>query len=343
MPRNDAWMRGYDLAISRDLGTHGLLGLSWPTEYGGAGLPAVARLAVTEELLRAGAPIAAHWTAERQIGPAIIHYGNERLKSEILPGIIRADITFSLGMSESEAGSDLAALQTRATQVDGGWSISGKKIWTTHAHRSTHLYVLARTGRGTNHQNGLSEFVVAMDASGIIVQPIYDMAGEHHFNEVFLNEVYVADEFVIGQVGNGWSQVTEQLSFERGGSERYLSTYPLLAELIRVVGKTTDRAATERVGSLIARLLAIRHLAWAVTTEFDAGRAPVTAAAKLKYLGTEFEKEVVETGRYVLDNIDESGALGLLDDAVLCSPAGSIRGGASEILLTLIARAENSK
>lgn len=342
--QNDAWMRGCDLTISKDLAKHGLLGLSWPKQYGGAELPAVGRLAVTEELLRVGAPIAAHWIAERQIGPSIIRHGNERLRAEILPGIINADITFCIGMSETEAGSDLAALRTRAIGVDHGWLISGTKTWTTQAHRSTHMYVLARTSTGATKQDGLTEFVVGMDSPGITVQPIYDMSGEHHFNQVILEDVLVEKYRVIGEVGNGWTQVTEQLSFERGGAERYLSTYPLLAELMRSVRNTPDRSAVEKVGALIARLMAIRQLAWVIATEIDAGRAPVIEAAKLKYLGTSFEKEVVEVGRYVLD-VTNGSDLGseLLADAMFSLPAGTIRGGATEVLLTLIARAELRK
>lgn len=342
--RNDAWMRGCDLTISKDLAKHGLLGLSWPKQYGGAELPAVGRLAVTEELLRVGAPIAAHWIAERQIGPSIIRHGNERLRAEILPGIINADVTFCIGMSETEAGSDLAALRTRAIRGDHGWLISGTKTWTTQAHRSTHMYVLARTSTGATKQDGLTEFVVGMDSPGITVQPIHDMSGEHHFNQVILEDVLVEKYRVIGEVGNGWTQVTEQLSFERGGAERYLSTYPLLAELMRSVRNTPDRSAVEKVGALIARLMAIRQLAWVIATEIDAGRAPVIEAAKLKYLGTSFEKEVVEVGRYVLD-VTNGSDLGseLLADAMFSLPAGTIRGGATEVLLTLIARAELRK
>jgi alkylation response protein AidB-like acyl-CoA dehydrogenase len=337
-------MRGYDLAFSRELGARGLLGVSWPTVYGGQGLSAAARLAITEELLRVGAPVAAHWIGERQIGPSILRYGTSRLKTLILPGIARADITFCLGMSETEAGSDLAAVRTRAVRGEAGWMLTGAKVWTTQAHRSTHMYVLARTAVDTPRHGGLTEFVVDMCDERVHIRPILDLAGEHHFNEVVLDQVCVPDHMVIGEVGQGWSQVVDQLSFERGGAERYLSTYPLLSRLIESVRRSPDRAAIERVGSLMSRLISLRRFARSIAADIDAGLSPTVAAAELKLLGTDFEKEVVEVARYVLDVTDAPASdRSMLAEAVLCVPGGSIRGGVSEVLLSLIARSGTTR
>lgn len=334
-PTCDAWMRGFDPEFSRELARRGLIGLTWPKPFG-AGLSNVARLVVTEELLRVGAPVGAHWIAARQIGPAILRNGSPELRDDILPGIAAGRITFCLGMSEPDSGSDLASVRTKAVRDGEGWRLTGRKIWTTGAHRATHAYVLARTGHGNDKHDGLTEFVVEMDQPGVTVRPIEDLAGEHHFNEVTFDDVYVPGERVIGAEGAGWQQVTEQLSFERGGMERVLSTYPLLAALVE--RGVEDRCA---VGTLIARLLTLRELAIRVAEAMDAGRAPAGEAAVLKYLGTTFERDVVDVARTVSEVEPVRGGegfAGLLAQAQLAAPGFSIRGGTDEMLLTVISR-----
>ncbi len=388
VPRNDSWLRGFDLGFSRELAALGLIGLTWPVSCGGRGLPNVARLAVTEELLRAGAPVAAHWIGDRQIGPAILRHGSERLRDEILPGIISADFVFCLGMSEPEAGSDLAAVRTFAAPAGDGWRVSGRKIWTSGAHRATHAYLLARTDRAADRHQGLTEFIVDMDSPGITVSPILDLTGGHHFNEVTFEDVPVPGHRVLGQVGNGWRQVVEQLSFERGGPERFLSSYALLAELLAAAGDSAagdgaagdsatgggaagdsaagDSAAGDSatgggaagdsaagggaagdgtadlragLGELTARLAALRQLAWQVAARLDAGEAPVTEAATLKYLGNAFETDVIEVARRAFGT--GAGHPGF-DEALLASPGFSLRGGAAEVMLALMARQETT-
>jgi acyl-CoA dehydrogenase len=179
-----------------------------------------------------------------------------------------------------------------------------------------------------------------MSSPGVSVRAIVDMQGEHHFNEVVLDEVDIADDMVLGEVGDGWRQVTEQLALERGGAERYLSTYPLLSAMVRAVTHQPDRTAREQIGALVARLGALRRMAWMVAEDNDKGVAGTRSAAQLKYLGTTFEKEVVAAARYVLDVTGaDASATALLRDAVLAVPSGSLRGGSSEVLLTLLARA----
>lgn len=336
-PGCDAWMRGLDPAFSRELARRGLIGITWPAPFG-AGRSNLARLVVTEELLRAGAPVGAHWIADRQLGPAILRNGSERLRQDLLPGIAAGEVTFCLGMSETEAGSDLASVRTRAVRDGDGWRISGHKIWTTGAHHATHAYVLARTGDAADKHNGLTEFVVAMSAPGVTVRPIEDLAGEHHFNEVVLDDVFVPGERVIGEEGGGWKQVTEQLSFERGGLERVLSTYPLLAGLVE---RRLDPGGRAAVGTLAARLLTLRELACRVAEAMDAGRAPSGEAAVLKYLGTTFERDVVDVARTVTEEVPALGGdgfAGLLAQAQLAAPGFTIRGGTDEMLLTVVSR-----
>lgn len=338
----DSWLRSYDHDFSREMGRRGLLGITWPKEAGGAGRPGIARLVVTEELLRVGAPVAGHWIADRQIGPAILRHGSDAAKAKYLPGIASGEMVFCLGMSETESGSDLASVRTTATRVDGGWSITGRKIWTSQAHHATHAYVLARTERSEAKHEGLSEFIVDMSAPGVEVRPIYDLGGEHHFNEVTFDGVTVDDDHVIGRIGNGWAQVTSQLSLERGGIERVLSTYPLLAAALEALraGALEDSAAA-RAGEMLARLGALRAMAVRVALDIDAGGSPVTDAAVLKDLGTAFENDVIEFARDVVDVEPAPGAegiAGLLAGAIMSAPGFTIRGGTSEVLKTLIAR-----
>jgi acyl-CoA dehydrogenase len=319
------------------LAARGLIGLTWPTEFGGAGLDARSRLAVTEELLRAGAPVAAHWIGDRQIGPTVLRHGTAQLQRELLPGIISADYLFCLGMSEPEAGSDLAAVRTVARKVSGGWRVTGRKTWTSQAHHATHGYLLARTDSTGRKHEGLSEFIFDMSAEGVEVSPIPDMAGEHHFNEVTLTDVFVPEHRLIGTEGQGWRQVVEQLSFERGGPERVLSTYPLLTETLGWLQSVDDARFDAEIGVLTARLSGLRRMCWEVAEALDDGRAPVVQAATLKYLGTAFEVDVIEFARTVGLPTCENDSL---SQALLAAPGFSIRGGSSDVLLSMIAKAE---
>ena len=335
--RTDAWLRSFDLGFSAELARAGLIGMTYPRQYGGGERSNVERLVVTEELLRSAAPVAAHWIGDRQIGPSILRNGSPELREEILPEITAARAVFCLGMSEPDAGSDLAAVRTRARPAAGGWVISGRKIWTSQAHHATHLYLLARSGDGDRRHDGLTEFVIDMSSPGITVSPIIDMLGQHHFNEVVLDEVAVPGHRVIGQAGGGWRQVVEQLSFERGGAERFLSTYPLLARLLAAA--PDDSAARAVTGGLLARLGVLRRLAYTVARAVDTGSAPVQAAATLKYLGNIFETDVIEAYRAVAVGRDDEGDRHYRE-ALLASPGFSIRGGAAEVLLAMISRAE---
>ncbi|MFD7292234.1 acyl-CoA dehydrogenase family protein [Streptomyces sp. NPDC059897] len=344
-PRSDAWLRSFDRDFSRELAARGMTAMTWPVEYGGHALRNVDRLAVTEELLRAGAPVAAHWIGDRQIGPAILRHGSPALKEEILPRIAATDAVFCLGMSEPEAGSDLASVRTTARRVKGGWRIGGHKIWTSHAHHATHAYVLARTTPREDvdrkHQ-GLSEFVVDMDADGVSTGAIPDLAGEHHFNEVRFEDVFVPEGRLIGTEGEGWRQVVGQLSFERGGAERVLSSYPVLVALLAEAAGTghgIPDSLSASIGSLTARLTVLRRLCWDVASAMDRGETPVRAAAALKYLGNAFENDVVEAFREASAGLPPT-ADSDFGQALLAAPAFGLRGGASDVLLSLIAREE---
>src|SRR5215468_2125661 len=224
--REDAWIIGFDRAFSKKLAARGWIGLTWPREYGGQGKSYLDRLILTEELLRHGAPVAAHWLGDRQMGPAILRYGTPEQKLKFLPGIISGDIVFCIGMSEPGAGSDLAGLQTKAVEDGDAYVLSGQKIWTSFAHLADYCYLVARTNPDVPKHKGISEFLVDMRTPGITIKPIVDMTGAHHFNEVFFEQ------------DRGWYQIAAQLEYERSGIERLMSNYPLLEAIVRYVQET---------------------------------------------------------------------------------------------------------
>ncbi|MBN9756046.1 acyl-CoA dehydrogenase [Pseudonocardia sp. Ae707_Ps2] len=346
-PRADVWLSGWDESFSRRLGERGWLGMTIPTEYGGHGRTALERYVVTEELLAAGAPVAAHWIADRQIGPSLLRHGTEEQRRAFLPGIARGEVYFGIGMSEPDSGSDLASVRTRATRVDGGWRLSGTKVWTSGAHHAHAFFALVRTEpRDDAHRHaGLSQFLVELDSPGVEIRPIPLLTGAHHFNEVRFDDVFIPDSRVFGEIGNGWAQVTGELAFERSGPERFLSTYPLLSSLVGELTAASggvDTGTRRRVGSLVSRLWTLRAMSLAVAGALESGEAPELAAALVKDLGTRFENEIVDAARLLVDIPPdpgaESGFARLLADAVLHAPGFTLRGGTNEVLRGIVAR-----
>lgn len=334
---------GFDPAFSRALGARGWIGMTWPKTYGGHEHSALDRYAVIEELLAAGAPVGAHWIADRQSGPLLLRYGTEGLRRRFLPAIARGECYFCIGMSEPDSGSDLASLRTKAHRVPGGWRISGSKLWTTLAHECHAMILLARTGDpGPNRHGGLTQFVIELPAPGISIRSIPDLSGDRHFNEVVFDDVLVTDEMLIGREGEGWSQVTSELAFERSGPERILSTYRLLVELVRAIGPDPEPHQAAAVGRLTAHLMTLRQLSIAVATMLDRGVSPGLEAAVVKDLGTSFEQSIPEIARLIAPAVPalQHPALyeSMLAYAMLHAPSFALRGGTREILRGIIAR-----
>jgi hypothetical protein len=239
--RARSWV-GFDPEFSRKLGAQGWLGMTWPEPYGRA-RSALERYVVIEELLAAGAPVAAHWIAERQSGPLILRFGTEEQQQLILPQIAAGECFFCIGMSEPNSGSDLASIRTRAARGDGGWVINGQKVWTTYAHMSHYMIALVRTGEaGDDRHAGLSQFIVDLKTPGITVRPIRNMIGDEEFNEVIFEDAFVPDAMLVGEEGNGWQQVIAELAFERSGPDRFLSCFQLLVEMVRRAPRNPPRA-----------------------------------------------------------------------------------------------------
>lgn len=343
-PAVDAWLSKWDEEFSARLGAAGYLGLTIPEEYGGRGLGHLHRYVVTEELLLAGAPVAAHWFADRQVAPSLLTYGSDEQRREMLPRIAAGQFYTAIGMSEPGAGSDLAAAQTKATQVDGGWRVSGRKVWSSGAHLAQRMVVLARTTPlDPEHRHaGFSQFIVPLDAEGLSISPIVTMSGEHHFNETTFEDVFVPDSAVLGEIGDGWHQVTSELSFERSGPERILSTAPLILAALRLLadGDVDDRTAAD-VGYLVARLVSLRQLSVSVAQALAAGQPAGNQAALVKDLGTVFEQDSVELVADLLEHADRAGdprIRVLLDTARTHAPVFTLRGGTNEVLRGVVAR-----
>ena len=354
VPACDAWLSGWDESFSRRLAERGWVGMTIPREYGGHGRSALERYVVVEELLAAGAPVAAHWVSDRQVGPNLLRYGSEPLKRRYLPVIAQGACYFAIGLSEPDAGSDLAAVRTTGTRVDGGWTVSGTKIWTSGAHRAHALIALLRTGPPDGRQRhvGLSQLLIELDQPGVTIRPIISMTGEHHFNEVVFDGVFVPDAQVVGTIGDGWAQVTAELAYERSGPERLLSTFVLLDALVGELAARSGAAgagagadgATGAVGRVISRLWACRQMSLAVAGALAAGEAPEIAAALVKDVGTRLESEIIEVARLLTATLrvepdpEGSGMAGLLAQAILHAPGFTLRGGTNEILRGIVAR-----
>ena len=345
--REDGWVVGFSRSFSEKLGKRGWLGLTWPREYGGQARSVLERLILTEELLRAGAPVAAHWLGDRQVGPSILRFGTAEQRREILPRITSGAIVFCVGLSEPNAGSDAAAVTTQAVEDGDGFVIRGQKIWTSFAHQADYCYLVARTDASGPKHKGISEFIVPMATPGITVRPLLDMTGEHHFNEVFFEDVRVPRAALIGQKDRGWYQIAVQLDYERGGIERVLSNWPLLEDALGALRGSAalrdpvmrDRLAGLRVDLEIARLMVYR-IAWLA----DHGRVPNVEAAVAKSFGTELEQRIAETvaGLYQMSALGVAGTAhaalgGRVARALLYAPAYTIQGGTSNILRNIIA------
>lgn len=338
-PRCDSWLAGFDPAFSRQLGEYGFIGMTWPKKYGGHARSAIDRYVVTEEILAHGAPVAAHWIADRQTGPLLLKYGTEEQRARYLPGIARGEIYFSLGLSEPDSGSDLASLRTKATKAPNGWRVSGSKIWTSHAHRSPFMMTLVRTSAERTKHEGLSQLIVSLESPGVTVRPIRLISGEEHFNEVFLDDVFVPEECLVGREGDGWNQVIHELALERSGPERFLSTFPLLERHVQALKPDAPEHARVSVGRLIASLATLRAMSLGTATIIDRGEDPNLSSAIVKDLGTAFEKDVIDTSRGLAEPLEGDDIVReLYIEAQLAAPGFTLRGGTSEILRVVIAK-----
>ncbi|MED1795273.1 acyl-CoA dehydrogenase family protein [Brevibacillus nitrificans] len=344
VPKCDTWLSGFSADFSRKLGERGWIGMTWPLKYGGHERSAIERYVVIEELLAAGAPVAGHWIADRQTGPLLLRYGTEEQCKEFLPRIARGECYFAIGLSEPNAGSDLAAVHTRAEKVDGGWILNGSKTWTSGAHHAHYMITLCRTSpyHPEKRHEGMSQLLVDLTSPGVTIRPILLMTGEHHFNEVFFEDVFIPENRLIGVEGNGWKQGMTELAYERSGPERFLSTYPLLEELINQLRKTGDKHLMVQGSKLVSRLCTLRQMSIGIAYLLEKGESPDIAAALVKDMGTRFEQQVAEIARLLIPTAPSTNAANRLDQlmaqAVLHAPGFTLRGGTTEILRGIVAK-----
>jgi hypothetical protein len=329
-----------DPAFSRILGSAGLLGMSWPKAYGGHERTTLERYIVLEELLAAGAPVGAHWIADRQTGTLLLRHGHEEERQRWVPGMARGEVYACIGLSEPNAGSDLAAVRTTARRDGAGWVIDGQKVWTTNAHNAHVMIALFRSVEGSERNTGLSQFVIPMDAPGVTVRPIYDLTGGHDFNEVFFDGVRLPETALLGVEGDGWNQATAELSLERSGPERYLSCHTLLTQLIRLAGPSPDAAVKALIGQLVSETWTLRLMSASVAAQISKGIDPALEATIVKDLGNSFEQAMPGLIQALVeaDLASEEALPIMLGHLLQVSPSFSLRGGTREILKGIIAR-----
>ena len=265
----------------------------------------------------------------------------------MLPRITRGEVTFCIGMSEPDSGSDLFAAKTRAEKVDGGWRINGRKLWTSNAHVADYMIGLSRTSQPTsdNRRHGLTQFLVDLkNTDGISTRPVLFPSGKHDFNEVLFEDAFLPDNAVLGEVDGAWKQATSELAYERSGPERFLETIPALFELIRVLGPQPDPRGREGVGRLVAQLHTLRRMSICVAGMLAAGKEPVLEASVVKDLGTNWEQALPGIVRDLAAFVDEDRVedwdrfLDVLDQMTAIAPKLTIQGGTREILRGIIAR-----
>lgn len=345
--KEDNWIHGFSPRFSRKLAQKGWIGLTWPKEYGGQEKSYLDRLIFTEELLRYGAPVMAHWFGDRQVGPALLAHGTEEQKQEFLPKIVKAEISFCLGQSEPEAGSDLASLQTRAIEDEEGFIINGQKVWTSVAQWADYGYFVFRTDPNAPKHRGISEFIIPMKLPGVTVNPLTEITGEKYLNEVFFDNVRAPKTALIGQKNHGWYQIMSQLDYERSGMERVMSNHPLFRDLVQMAKETglgkqpmiRNKLAELEIDFEVGRLLCYR-VAWLLSQ----GKVPNYEAAMAKAYGTEFEQRLANVatlflGLYgqLMPGSKRAPLMGRAARNYLYCRGYTLQGGTSEILRNIVA------
>ncbi len=232
----DSWLIGTSRAFSLELAERGWLGMTWPVEEGGHGRSPLERFVVFEALIAAGAPLATSWFADRQIGPTLLQFGTAEQRRRFLPDIVAGTSAWSIGMSEPDAGSDVASIRTRAERHGPDWVVNGTKVWTSGAADADWCYLIARTDPDAPPHAGLSELVVDLHSPGVEILPITDMTGNRHFCEVVYTDVHVPAANLVGEENGSFRQVMRQMEHERGGIDRLVSNRALF-EAARAAGR----------------------------------------------------------------------------------------------------------
>lgn len=345
--------------FSRKLGEHGWIGMTWPRRWGGHERSALERHVVTEELLAAGAPMFFHWVADRQSGPLIIKFGTDEQRARFLPKMARGECSFAIGLSEPDAGSDLANAKVRATRTDDGWRLSGTKLWTSNAHVADYLIVFCRSASpGADRRAGFTQLIVDLRSPGITINPVLNLERRREFNEVVFDDVAVPAGNQLGVPDQAWRQLISELAFERSGADRFLAVFWLYQALVDEVGPNPDAADAALIGRTGAHLWTLRNMSQSVAGLLERGESPEVQAALVKELGTRLEQELPMRCRALRPmapsgagsagglsvNADRPAASGpesfqhAIERAQRYVPRLTIQGGTQEILRNAIAR-----
>jgi alkylation response protein AidB-like acyl-CoA dehydrogenase len=292
----------------------GLLGITWPVEYGGRGLSQLHQVVLVEELTRAGLPFGRQpleATGLKMLGNTLLRWGTGEQKARYLPGLLSGDIRFCQGFSEPSAGSDLASVRTRARLKQDEWVISGQKIWTSGATHCTHIFVLARTDPDAPKHRGLSFFLVPLDQPGVEIRPIRHMAGGREFCEVFFTDARAGAGDVVGPVNGGWAVSKTLLVLERGEEAAvnpilFRAEFERLAELARQAGAIKDPVIRQRLGAAFARVEVMRYIGYRILADVLDGKEVSTAASVSKLYWSEYHREVTQLA------LDIEGLAGLI-------------------------------
>jgi alkylation response protein AidB-like acyl-CoA dehydrogenase len=337
-------------AFMRALGERGWLGMSWPREYGGAERPGIYDFVLTEALSRYGAPQPGKGVGI--VGKTLIRHGNEKLKQFFLPRIMRGEIEFAIGYSEPNSGSDAASMQLRAEKAPGGWKLNGQKIWTTSAHFADWYWVGARTDPQAKKHAGITLFLIEMKHPGLTVRPTWTI-GEERTNEVFFDDVFVSDDFVVGELNRGWTYICEALDLERfammpvGPLEKKVEA---LCDWVATAERDDrplrqDPVVRRTIALILAQLEVARGLQRRVVSEAVKGRVPTVESSMYKAFMTELGQRVAN---HALDIMGAAGQLragepeaplgGRFERSYRYTVVDTIGGGTSEIQKNVIAR-----
>jgi alkylation response protein AidB-like acyl-CoA dehydrogenase len=305
-------------SFCRLLAEQGLLCAAWPEEFGGRAASAWEQTAVREEMWAHHEPRGAQYMGVNWVGPALMRHGTPEQQRQHLPPIAAGEVIWCQGFSEPDAGSDLASLQTAARRDGDGWRISGQKIWTSYATMAQWCFLLARTSRGEKKQQGITVFLVPMDAPGIEVRPIPCMLGPHHLNEVFLDDVWVTEADVLGEVDQGWTVVLEVLAFERVGIARYARVERLLQWAPAALGESWDRLPDElraRWARMLVHARRARLLAYRVIATQQTGQVRPGDTAAYRIAVTRLDQESAEVLMEIAAELPAGGDADDADDA----------------------------
>ena len=332
------------------LSSKGYLGMSWPKEYGGQEKPGIYDYILNEELCRVGAPSPGKGVGS--IGQTIIHHGSKKIKDEFLPQILAGEIDFALGYSEPGAGSDLASLQLKAEKKKGGWLINGQKIWTSSAHVADWYWLAARTDTEAPKHRGISVFLVKMDNPGIEVHPI-ETVGEHATNSVFLTDVFISDEYVIGEVNKGWVYICEALNYERFTFYTIAPLEQKFKELVELTNKVKRDGVTlsqipdirKKIIYLYADVQKAKVLQRKVLSVAIQDEVPQTEAAVFKLFSTKLHQKLANEAMDILGRegffrkeYDKSHANGKWEWSYRSTLVDTIGAGTTEIQKNTIAK-----